>query len=132
MANAGGTSPSVFGARVRDERTRRGWRLEDLAGAVAAHGVTLHLSAYAKLEAGREPKLSQAQAIAAAFRLPLAALLVDASELWAEVSRLREQANEAGLESDEALRRAVQLGNAAQQLAATAGQQGDGGERRLT
>lgn len=123
-----GVSPAVaaFGARVREERMRKGWRLEDLAAAVAELGVQHHLTAYSKLEAGeRDPKLGEALAIAAAFGLPVGALMGSASELWAEVDRLRAGANEAGRESDEALRRAVLLGNEAQQFAAAAARWGD-------
>jgi transcriptional regulator with XRE-family HTH domain len=109
---------AVFGRRVREERLRRGWRLTDLAAAVAAQGVSLHLTAYAKTEAGeREPRIGEAAAIAAALGVPLGALLIDSSALEAEVERLRKAAVAASDESDDALRRAVQLRNEAARLA---------------
>jgi transcriptional regulator with XRE-family HTH domain len=114
----GNGAAAVFGRRVREERVRRGWRLADLAAAVAGHGVTLHLTAYAKTETGeREPRIGEAMAIAAALEIPLGALLIDSSALEAEVERLRKASVAAGEESDNALRRAVQYRNEAARLA---------------
>jgi transcriptional regulator with XRE-family HTH domain len=116
-----GNDSDVFGRRVREERQRRGWRLADLADAVAARGVTLHLTAYAKTESGeREPRLSEALAIAAALEVPLGALLTEAGELDDRIAELRAKAARLSQESDDALTRAVQFRNEAARLAGEA------------
>jgi transcriptional regulator with XRE-family HTH domain len=110
--------PALFARRVREERQRRGWRFEDLAAAVAKEGVTLHLSAYSKLEsAGRPPRLREAVAIADALDVPLAALLAPDGEIGSRIEQLRAESVRLGAESDDALRRAVQYRNEAARLA---------------
>jgi transcriptional regulator with XRE-family HTH domain len=121
MGNEGEPDAAVFGRRVREERQRKGWRLEDLAAAVSKQGVRRHLTAYSKLEGGeREPRLAEALAIAAALELPLGALVIDDGGTEAEAERLRAASEAASRESSEALRRSIMLGNEAQRLIASA------------
>ena len=109
----------LFGRRVREERLKRDWRLADLAAAAAEHGLTRHLTLLSKVENGaQEPKLGEAVAIAAAFGLPLGALLTASSGIGAEVERLNAEAAALAAQSDESLRRAVMLRNQAQLLIA--------------
>jgi transcriptional regulator with XRE-family HTH domain len=110
-----------FGVRVRQERLRRGWRQEDLAIRVAGEGVSLHFTAFTKIEAGQKRvRLTEAVAIAAALGVPLTYLLTtgDPSETARELEQVRAEFREASAESDDALARAAALWNRAQELTA--------------
>jgi transcriptional regulator with XRE-family HTH domain len=88
MENSGQTPEQAFGSRLREERDRRGWRLEDLAGHMAAQGLTRHESFYAKIETGAtRVKLNEAVAIARALGLSLSQMTtyVDHDKLTREL-----------------------------------------------
>lgn len=62
----------VFGAKVKLWRLERGWSQEQLAGRLRDLGIEMHQTTVAKLETGRRPvRLSEAFAVATAFRVPL-------------------------------------------------------------
>jgi transcriptional regulator with XRE-family HTH domain len=110
-----------FGVRVRQERLRRGWRQEDLAIRVAAEGVSLHFTAFTKIEAGhKRVRLIEAVAIAAALDVPLTFLLSSGnpSETARELEQVRGEFAKVQAESDDALARAAALWNRAQELTA--------------
>ena len=72
MESQGVTAEQSFGSRLREERERRGWRLEDLAAHMTRHGLTRHESFYAKIETGgTRIKLNEAVTIAGALGLSL-------------------------------------------------------------
>jgi transcriptional regulator with XRE-family HTH domain len=101
----------IFGRRVRRERMRRGWRQEDLAAAVAESGISLHPSAYAKIEGGtRTVTLNEAVAITVALDLPVSWMLSDdVADLEEQLERADAELKAAMADSDEALQRAVNL-----------------------
>jgi transcriptional regulator with XRE-family HTH domain len=102
----------IFGRRVRRERMRRGWRQEDLAAAVADGGISLHPSAYAKIEGGtRTVTLNEAVAITVALDLPVSWMLSgdDTADLEEQLERADAELKAAMAESDEALQRAVNM-----------------------
>jgi len=115
----GGTPGAVFGRRLRQERERLGWRLKDLADAVAGKGIRLHPSAYAKMETGlREPDLTEAVTIAEAIGQPLSAMLIaDAGDRATAVEELTRQATAAAESAGESTILAARLLNAALDLA---------------
>lgn len=103
---------------MREERDRRGWGQAELADRLAAQGMQVVPSAISKSEAGhRLVRLNEAVAVAAAFGLPLSAMLADASEREGRIAEMRAEAVRLSDESDEALRRAVYYRNAAAELA---------------
>ena len=101
----------IFGRRVRRERLRREWRQEDLAAAVAERGISLHPSAYAKIEGGtRTVTLNEAVAITAALNLPVSWMLSgDGADLEEQLERADAELKAAMAESDETLQRAANL-----------------------
>jgi transcriptional regulator with XRE-family HTH domain len=101
----------IFGRRVRRERMRRGWRQEDLAATVAESGISLHPSAYAKIEGGtRTVTLNEAVAITIALELPVSWMLSDdTADLEEQLERADAELKAAMTESDEALQRAVNM-----------------------
>jgi len=115
----GDTPGAVFGRRLRQERERLGWRLKDLADAVAGKGIRLHPSAYAKMETGlREPDLTEAVTIAQALGQPLGAMLIaGAGDRAAEVEALTRQATAAAESAGESTILAARLLNEALDLA---------------
>jgi transcriptional regulator with XRE-family HTH domain len=78
MENPGRYPERAFGSRLRAERERRGWRLEDLAAHMTGHGLARHESFYAKIETGATRiKLNEADAIARALDLSLTQMTAD-------------------------------------------------------
>jgi transcriptional regulator with XRE-family HTH domain len=121
MASDGGadTPERIFARRQRQERQRRHWRYTDLAEAVAAQGITLNSSAFAKTETGgRAVRLDEAAAVAKAFGLLLSQMTSEAGteELRREFEDIRAQVIKANDETDDALARAVRLRNREREL----------------
>ena len=121
MENAGGgESPEeIFGRRQRQERERRGWRLEDLAARVADQGLQRHPSMYAKIEAGAmRVRLNEAAAISAAFGLLLSQMTTAAgtAEMEAELARTRQDLQVAMEDSEKAVARALTAWNRTREL----------------
>lgn len=116
-----GKADERFAARTKRERERRGWRQEDLAIRVAAEGLSLHATAFSKIEAGqRAVSLDDAVCIAAAFDVPLTYLLLsdDPGVIARELEEVQAGLAQAQAESDDALHRAAALWNRKQELIA--------------
>ena len=116
-----GKADERFAARTKRERERRGWRQEDLAIRVAAEGLSLHATAFSKIEAGqRAVSLDDAVCIAAAFGVPLTYLLLsdDPGVIARELEEVQAGLAQAQAESDDALHRAAALWNRKQELIA--------------
>ena len=129
MANTGDSAEERFAARIRHERTARGWRLEDLAAAAAAQGLPLHFTAYSKIENGLRPvSLNEAELIAAAFGVPLTYMLVsdNPGEVARELDEARAEFAEAQAQSDAELARAAAAWNRIQELVAALEQERGG------
>lgn len=70
------TAASNFGRSVRAAREHAQWTQQQLSDALAKHGLRIDTSAITRIENGsRDPRLSEAEAIAAALDLPLSDLL---------------------------------------------------------
>ena len=114
-----GKADERFAARTKRERERRGWRQEDLAIRVAAEGLSLHATAFSKIEAGqRAVSLDDAVCIAAAFDVPLTYLLLsdDPGVIARELDEARAEFAEAQAQSDAELARAAAAWNRIQEL----------------
>lgn len=62
------SAEETFAKRMRQQRMRLGWSQAALASALRAHGISLHFSAIAKMEAGtRVIRLNEAVAISGAL-----------------------------------------------------------------
>jgi transcriptional regulator with XRE-family HTH domain len=104
----------VFGRRMRAERLRRNWRLEDLAAHAAGRGLTLHPSAYSKIEVGtRGIPLGEAAVIADTFGIPLQFMIteVDVTGIERQLAEARATLADASTRSDQELERAAQAWN---------------------
>jgi transcriptional regulator with XRE-family HTH domain len=109
----------VFGRRMKAERFRLGWRLEDLAARTAEHGLGLHPSAYSKIEAGqRLVRLGEAVAISRTLGIPLHFMLSESTvtEAEAELEDIKARLAQASAESDAQLQQAAWLWNEARLL----------------
>jgi transcriptional regulator with XRE-family HTH domain len=109
----------IFGRRLKAERLRRGWRLEDLATWASEHGLNVHPSAYSKIEAGqRAVRLREAVAIAQALGIPLGFMLAedDPTETERRLAQVKAELAEASDRSDAELQRAALLWNEARLL----------------
>lgn len=109
MESPSATAEQSFGSRLREERERRGWRLEDLAAHMARNRLTRHESFYAKIETGgTRIKLNEAVAIAGALGLSLSQMTtyVDQDQLTRELANATEQVHQAQAYLDDAQRSA--------------------------
>jgi transcriptional regulator with XRE-family HTH domain len=87
-------APSTFGQNVRGARERVKWTQQQLSDRMSRYGVKLDTSAITRIENGsREPRLKEAQGIAAALGVELSDLVSDApsklqiDKLWDDLDR---------------------------------------------
>ena len=119
VGNPGETAEQRFGRRVRQERQRHGWRQEDLAIQAAGEGLTLHATAYSKIESGqRIIRLGEAAILAAVFGRTVDYMLAstDLSVIARELEETQAELTQAQAESDDVTHRVVALWNRVQEL----------------
>lgn len=70
LATVPETAERRLGVRLRREREARGWSQQEVANRLADRGISLHMSAIAKIEAGsRTVRLNEAMALAQVFEV---------------------------------------------------------------
>lgn len=68
----------MFGVRVKDLRTARGWTQDDLAKRMTSAGYQMHQTTVAKMESGARPtNVGEVAALAAIFGIPIGRLFSD-------------------------------------------------------